>query len=302
MRVSRHVPLFALLGLAIAVPAFAQTGLVKPGEPIPAACTAKDVTGDRNQRASDLYKTGKLAAENLEREKAILYYTDAYRADCTGHRVLLRISEQWELIGNRAEALRYTEAYLERASPTDGERDTATVRRDRLKRDLAAAPPASTTAAPTATPTVAPTTSAAPTATPTSTATAAPTATDTSAPPHGHTVAPWVVTGIGGAALITGGVLLGVGASKVSTADKNCDPKTPGGRDCQNTTEVSTGNTGRTLEAVGVVTGIVGLAAVAGGLIWHFAENTGPSQPTTGTHLTPAVAPGYAGLAWGGTF
>src|SRR5271155_6147538 len=121
MRAHRHVPLLALLGLAFAVPALAQSGLVKPGEPIPAACTAKEVTGDRNQRASDLYKTGKLASENLEREKAILYYTDAYRADCTGHRVLLRIAEQWELIGNKAESLRYTEAYLDRAAPADGE-------------------------------------------------------------------------------------------------------------------------------------------------------------------------------------
>jgi hypothetical protein len=301
MRVSRYVPLFALLGLALAVPAFAQNGLVKPGEPIPAACTAKDVTADRNQRASDLYKTGKLASENLEREKAILYYTDAYRADCTGHRVLLRIAEQWELIGNKAESLRYTEAYLDRASPTDGERDAANVRRDRLKRELAAAPPASSTAAPPATaPTVAPT--AAPTVTATATATAAPTTTDTGAPPRGHTAPPWIVAGVGGGALIAGGVLLGIGSGKVSTADKNCDPKTPGGRDCTNASAVSSGNSGRTLETVGVITGAVGLAAIAGGLIWHFAESTGPSQPSTGTHLTPAVAPGYAGLSLGGSF
>jgi hypothetical protein len=301
MRVSRHVPLFALLGLAIAVPALAQTGLVKPGEPIPAACTAKDVTGDRNQRASDLYKTGKLASENLEREKAILYYTDAYRADCTGHRVLLRIAEQWELIGNKAESLRYTEAYLDRASPTDNERDAANVRRDRLKRDLAAAPPASSTAAPTATVVPTATTTAAPTTT--ATPTAVPTATDdTGMHPRGHTALPWVFVGVGGAALITGGVLAIVGSGKVSTADKNCDPATPGGRDCQNTGAVSSGNSGRTLETVGVPVGIVGLAALATGLIWHFGENTTVLVPNAATHVMPAVAPGYAGLSWGGTF
>jgi hypothetical protein len=284
------------------VPALAQSGLVKPGEPIPAACTAKDVAGDRNQRASDLYKTGKLASENLEREKAILYYTDAYRADCTGHRVLLRIAEQWELIGNKAESLRYTEAYLDRASPTDSERDAANVRRDRLKRDLAAAPPASSTAAPPATTAPVPTATATAAPTTTATATVAPTATDTGAPPHGHTAPPWIVAGVGGAALITGGVLLVIGSGKVSTADKNCDPKTPGGRDCTNSSAVSSGNSGRTLETVGVISGAVGLAALAGGLIWHFAESTGPSQPTTGTHLTPAIAPGYAGLSLGGSF
>ena len=68
MRVlKRKIPLFALVGLAFAVPALAQTGdLVRPGEPIPVACADSDVTPERNRRASDLFKTGKIAAENME--------------------------------------------------------------------------------------------------------------------------------------------------------------------------------------------------------------------------------------------
>src|SRR5579883_803595 len=159
MRASlRYLPLLSLIGVAVAVPALAQSDLVKAGEPIPAGCTDKDVTADRNQRARDLFKTGRIAAEGGEREKAIFYYLDAYRADCTGHGVLLKIAELWELKGNKPEALRYTQAYLERAAKDDSNYESATVRRDRLKREIAAAPPASSTAAP-------PATTSAPTAT-----------------------------------------------------------------------------------------------------------------------------------------
>jgi hypothetical protein len=52
-----------------------------------------------------------------------------------------------------------------------------------------------------------------------------------------------------------------------------------------------------------VVTG-VGAAALAGGLIWYFAEPR--SAETTGTllkpNVTPAVTPGFAGLALSGAF
>jgi hypothetical protein len=37
---------------------------------------------------------------------------------------------------------------------------------------------------------------------------------------------------------------------------------------------------------------------VIGGLIWHFVEPTGSNKSA----LTPVVAPGYAGLAFGSQF
>ncbi len=49
---------------------------------------------------------------------------------------------------------------------------------------------------------------------------------------------------------------------------------------------------------VGFIVGGVGIAAVAGGLIWHFLEPTG--EKTAG--LVPQLGPGYAGMALSGTF
>ncbi len=289
----RKIPLFALVGLAFALPALAQTGdLVRPGEPIPAACADADVTPERNRRASDLFKTGKIAAENMEREKAIFYYLDAYRADCTGHAVLLKIAELWELKGNKAEALRYTQGFLDRAKADDPNRESATVRRDRLKRDLAATPTASATTSATT-----PATVTAPTAS--ATATTAPTATATAGDGGGHTIYPWIVVGAGGAALVTGGILTVLGAGKVSDAEKTCDAN----HKCSDPQAITKGNDGRNMETIGVIVGSVGLAAIAAGLVWHFVEPTGPKQAARlGPVVTPHVAPGYAGLSVGARF
>ena len=297
---SRKVPLFALFGLAIVVPALAQD-LVKPGEAVPAACTDKDVTPDRNRRASDLYKTGRIAAENGEREKGIFYYLDAYRADCTGHGVLLKIAELWELKGNKPEALRYTNAYLERAPKEDANYESATVRRERLKREIAAAPAASTPPTP-------PAPSGASSAIAPPTGSAAPTASDTAANPpppshasSGHTALPWSAVGVGGAAVVTGVILGAVGAGKVSTGESTCHPLVSGSRACTNPAAVTTGNSGRTLEAVGLVSGIVGAVLVGGGLAWHFLEPTAP-KGESGARVVPEVSPGYAGLSMSGRF
>lgn len=291
----RKVPLFALAALAFAVPAIAQTDLVKPGEQIPAGCVDADVTPERNKRASELFKNGKIAAENLEREKAIFYFLDAYRADCTGHAVLLKIAEQWELKGNKAEALRYTQAFLDRAKPEDPNRESATVRRDRLKREVAASSATASTAVPPAT--TAPTSSATPTATAVPTATA--TATSVVVGEGGHTVAPWIVVGVGGAAIVTGGIVTLLGAGKVSDAEKTCNSS----HQCTDQAAIDKGNSGRSMETVGVIVGSVGLAAIIGGLVWHFVEPTGPKQ---GASAAPVVSPqigvGFAGVNVGGRF
>jgi hypothetical protein len=287
----RKVPLFALLGFVIAVPALAQNAdLVKPGEQIPAACSDSDVTPERNRRASDLFKTGKIAAENMEREKAIFYYLDAYRADCTGHGVLLKIAELWEAKGNKAEALRYTQAFLDRAKADDPNRESATVRRDRLKREVAASTATATTSTPTSTATT--------TTAPTSTASVAPppTSTATTGGDSGHSVVPWIVVGVGGAVLITGGLVTIIGSGKVSDAEKTCNAS----HQCTDPAAIDKGNSGRNMETIGVIVGSVGLAAVIGGLVWHFVEPTTPKQD--GARVVPQVAPGYGGLSVVGRF
>jgi tetrahydromethanopterin S-methyltransferase subunit D len=102
--------------------------------------------------------------------------------------------------------------------------------------------------------------------------------------------------GIGGAAVVAGVVLYAVGNGDVNSAANAC----PSRVNCAQSV-ADQGNNGRTLDTVGVIVGAVGLAGVAGGLVWHFLEPTG-SSASTGASLTPAVAPGYAGLNFGGKF
>ena len=304
MRAShRTIPLLLLCGVAIAIPALAD---VKPGDALPGACP---MNPDKRDRAHETFITGKTFFDRGERDKALQYYTDAYTIDCSAHFLLVKIADIWELKGNKQESLRILEEFMARTkSSTEREnaslREPVQVRIDNLKKDLAAATP-TTSAAPLAT--TAPTTTAS--TQPTTTATAQPTSTATTPPETGgHSLAPWIVAGVGGAALVTGGVLTFVGAGKVSDADKNCNPNPPGSRQCTNQVAIDSGNSGRSLETVGVIVGAVGLAAIAGGLIWHFTEPTGPAKEATSgqgarvTRVTPDVGPGHAGLSIGGRF
>jgi hypothetical protein len=300
-RSHRTIPLLLLFGLAIAIPAVAD---VKPGDSLPGACP---MNPEKRDRAHETFITGKTFFDRGERDKALQYYTDAYTIDCSAHFLLVKIADIWELKGNKQESLRILEEFMARTK-TSTEKENASLREpvqvriDNLKKDLAAATPTTT---PTATTTTAPTTTTVTTTQPTSTATTTPTTTPPESGGGGHSIAPWILFGGGGAVLVTGGILTFVGAGKVSDADKNCNPNPPGSRQCTNQTAIDSGNSGRSLETIGVVVGAVGLAAMAGGLIWHFMEPTGPKQepsPGAAARVTPQVAPGYAGVSIGGRF
>ena len=64
--------------------------------------------------------------------------------------------------------------------------------------------------------------------------------------------------------------MLAVGSGDVNTANNAC----PSHKLLRHVGRHQ-GNTGRTLETVGVIAGAVGIAAVAGGLAWHFTESAG---------------------------
>jgi len=106
-----------------------------------------------------------------------------------------------------------------------------------------------------------------------------------------HSVAPWVVTAAGGAILLTGGVVWLVGHGKYTTATTQCP--TQMGCSPQATSD---GNTGHTMMLAGGTMFIAGVAATAAGLIWHFAESTGPSGEKKAA-VEPVFGPGYAGIA-----
>jgi tetratricopeptide (TPR) repeat protein len=300
MRLSRE-PLFAALALGlglavalpIAVPALAQSS------GYPTACDPKSVSKADVERAHTVFLSGKGFLDESNYDKAISYFKDAYSIDCSVHAILPIIATAYERKGDKASAITALQEYLKRV-PNAPDREVVERRIKNLQDQMGAAvvvpppPSATATAAPTAS-----ATASTPVPPPSATATAAPT-TSTSAnpspPEEGHSIAPWIVVGVGGAAVVAGVVLYAVGSGDVSTANNACPTRSG----CAQSV-ADQGNNGRTLETVGVVVGAVGIAGVAGGLIWHFMEPTSSSgSPSTG--LTPVVAPGYAGLNLGGQF
>jgi len=297
MRSTRKPLLFLLLvGMLAAVPALAQS----PSS-YPAACDAAKVSKTDVERAHTVFLSGKGFLDEANYDKAISYFKDAYGIDCSVHGILPIIATAYERKGDKAEAIHALEEYLERA-PTASDHDVIERRVRNLKDQLAQERP-SATAVPVLPPIATPTpTASAPAPTPTAAepATAPMDSSGIPGPPTegGHNAGPWVVVGAGGAALVTGAVLLAVGSGDVSNANKSC----PSHQSCAQGV-ADQGNRGRGLETAGVVVGIAGVAGVAGGLLWHFVDaKSRAGASADGPYLRPVVAPSFAGAALGGSF
>jgi hypothetical protein len=304
----RHLfPLLVLGTVALAVPAIAQTSAPPPLTTYP-ACNGQP-SKDDSEVAHGAYIAGKRAFDENDYPTALQYFRDALKRDCTKYELLNIISRAYELQGNRPEAINALEVYLKRAPANDPGAEAIQRRIANLKA-LQASTDASAKNATTAS-------ALTPTTTATSTAAPPPSATGTTEPPpvgadRGHTAGPWVLVGIGGAAIVTGVVLLIIGENDISTAASECGhtatSNCPNDHTTTNSLSTDAANkqsTGNTLAAVGGVVGGVGVLAVAGGLIWHFAEPTGPDTSATKSgkfEVHPDARPGYAGLSLGGTF
>jgi hypothetical protein len=297
MRKARHLLFAAFAVSVVAVPALGQES---GSSGYPAPCPASQVSKADVDRAHTVFLSGKGFLDESNYDKAISYFKDAYSIDCSVHAILPIIATAYERKGDKPSAVSALQEYLKRV-PNAPDHEVVERRIKNLQDQIAqekatatAAPMASTPPTASTAPTASPTATTPPTAT---TATAEPTSTVPPPTEGGHTAGPWVLVGVGGAAVVASAVLFAVGAGDISTAEKTC----PVHNQCNDPNAQSTGNTGRTLETVGVVVGPVGVAAVAGGLIWHFRENPG-APSTTGATVTPVVAPGYAGLGLGGRF
>jgi hypothetical protein len=303
MRSSCNLLLVVILaGVAIAVPVLAQ----QPPD-YPAACEASKVTKADVDRAHTVFLSGKQFLEEANYDKAISYFKDAYSIDCSVHAILPIIATAYERKGDKAEAVRALEEY-ERRAPNAPDHDVLARRiknlKDQIARDQqattasAAAPSASASAVsplqPVAPPSAEPSAPVAPPA--------------TSPPPghsQGHSALPWVVVGVGGAALATGAILYVVGAGDISATLTDCPVHNGTQYMCKTHAMVDRGTQGNNFETVGVVVGGGGLALVAAGLVWHFLEKSDDSTasaPPVTAHMAPALAPGYAGVAARGTF
>jgi hypothetical protein len=295
----KSIPVLGLVGVVATAHAFAQS---PPSLNYPPPCEESKVSKSDRDRAHKVFLSGKQFLEESNYDKAISYFEDAYAIDCSVHGILPIIATAYERKGDRRQAVRALEEYLKRASNAP-DHDVVERRIKNLKDQIAQEPTSQALAvgpatAPSSLPQAVP-----PPASEGSPGSAAVVGAVT--PPSEAATAesrqsamPWVLVGIGGAAVAGGVVLLAVGASDISSAESAC------GKTRMNCTEsvASQGNTGRTLEPIGYAVGGVGLAAVAAGLVWYFTE-TPSGAPTAGfLRVTPLVAPGYAGMSLGGGF
>jgi hypothetical protein len=297
-----------LLACAVALPAVAQS----QGSSAYPECTITPSKED-SEAAHNAYLFGKRKFDEAEYATAVNYFKDAYKTDCTKHELLIIISRAYELSGNKAEAISALETYLKRV-PNASDAETQRKRIANLKAQMAAQQPTALPPPPVPAPTTAPTATTSTTTAPT---TVEPVPTTTAHPDtgvsHKPSIVPWIVVGVGGVALITGVVLVLVGASGVSTANDEfkankcnlsahtCPTGATGVSQAQLNSMNDKLQSGYRTETIGGVVIGVGAAALAGGLIWHFVFDK-PKVSRAALELRPEARPGYAGIGFGGAF
>lgn len=268
----------SLATISGAVPALAQGSSVNTSG-YPAACAAESVTKPQSEKAHDVFKIGKQQYDDNNHELAINLFKDAYTRDCSKHELLIIISRAYELKGDKAEAVRALEIFLQR-DPTNADAETYRRRIKQMRDTMVVTPP------PTATP--APTTTAPP-----------PKGED-----RGHTAYPWILVGLGGIAVV-GGIVV-IAASPALPVGCKTDSKTctrqPGDTDITYKQRQEDAGTSKDQPVVGGIVAAAGGALVIGGLLWHILEPTGPAETSAKPKLRPETGPGYAGLSFGGSF
>jgi len=270
-------------------------------------CKSKPTDADV-EGAQGAFKAGKARYDEGNRERAILYWEDAYRMDCTAHDLLINLATAYELQGNKEQALVALETYLKRV-PDSKKREQVSRRIDQLKaqidadRKKAQAPvPAAAAPPPPGQPAVAPGTPA-PGAAPGTTAPGV--ATAEPAPSGRRPLAPLILAGAGGVVTIVGLGMFAAASSDVKSYEDQCGP---GGKQCPSDAIAKKANDAiKARDRAGGIT-VVGLAVTGAGLLWYFLSKPRPSpapqalESSPSTRLSPVVGRSYAGLELSGAF
>lgn len=260
--------------------------------------TPGDVAG-----AKGAFDAGQASFNEADYDRAINYWEDAYRRDCTAHVLLLNLARAYELNEQKHRAVNALQTYLAR-NPSSSDKSQIDRRIDKLQEQIKAETPVAPVAtAGTGTAPVAPgTTPVVPT---TTTPTTPPPSSDATPSSGGsRSLVPLFVAGGGGAIAIVGAVLHFSAASDLNHYEQICPD-----RKCSaaNANVESQANSARTRADIGGGVAFAGLGILAGGVIWYFLEK--PSSASASTtprsftaRVAPAVVPGYGGLSVTGNF
>jgi tetratricopeptide (TPR) repeat protein len=283
-----RAPLLSSL-LISAVLALPSVALGQEGRAYP-ECGRQPTEGDV-QAAKGAFQAGRAAYNEGDYARALLYWEDAYRRDCTAHPLLLNMATAYELSGNKAQAIVALETYLTRRSDAP-DAEQVTRRLEVLRRQLQETQTGSGVA-PGPTPGPTETNNAAGGSPEEGSATGLTANVEGEARP-GRPKVPLIVAGAGGAVALVGLVVWKGASSDIEELEKQC----PNRINCSRQV-AEDGNAARGRQSLGGVLGIAGLAVAIGGTVWYF---NAPSAAPQAAVLVPAVAPGFAGVSFSGRF
>ena len=278
--------LFAALALLLA-PALAHAE--EPTKSYPDC--GREPTDAEVAAAKGAFQAGNASFNEADYARALDYWEDAYRRDCTANPLLLNLARAYELAGRKRQAVVALETFLAR-EPNSAEKDQINRRIEVLKKKIAEEDAAAAAApAPTTGPTTPPPTGPAtgPTEMPVQQAHSSPW--------------PWVVMGVGGAAAIFGTVGIVSNRKKVTDAEAKCT----NGRTMCPPSVADEGNKARSaVTASGIILGIGG-AAIIGGGIWALfdhmrVEKANGTATLRHPRVTPLLGPQVAGVGFSGAF
>lgn len=256
--------------------------------------------------AKGAYRAGQLSFQEADYERALLYWDDAFRRDCTALKLLLNIARAYELSGDRLAAVHALRTYLEK-DPEAEERATVEKRIEKLNEKIAQAQATPIVASPA----LDPETTAPEPATPEPAI---------AGRDHGRKE-PWpiLMTASGAAITIAGGVLIVLGTLNVQNEKDEIANEwdcSRSGRNWECPTEnqlqsakddlesSSTIKSARTVRTFGIAAAGVGaIATTVGAVFWARLWKRSSQQAHMNTfHATPLVGSRFFGLQLSGTF
>ena len=276
-------------GAALFVPALAHA----EDEPKPYPECTKAPTESETAAAKGAYQAGNASFDEADYPRAITYWEDAYRRDCTANLLLKNLARAYELYGQKRQAVVALETYLVR-EPASNDKEQIQRRIEVLKKQIASEKAAPAPSAP------------APAAPPTTPAAPPPVNVE---PSHRGRLnfVPLIVAGVGVVITPIGAVVFAGGSSDVNKYEALCPNRAcPAGPDQQ--ANIKGGDDARKKKVTGGVITVVGAAAIAGGLIWFIvsprvgASSTESAGTLTKPHLDAALSPAFSGIALSGAF
>lgn len=281
----KQLSLWLVSGATLCVPALAHA----EDEPKTYPECTKAPTDAETAAAKGAYQAGNASFDEADYPRALTYWEDAYRRDCTANLLLKNLARAYELYGQKRQAVVALETFIVR-EPGSPDKEQIQRRIEVLKKQIAAeksAPVAPTAIAPVPTSSTTPEQPIEPT--------------QSASSSGSRSVVPLIVVAGGAVATIVGTVVYVKANSDVKDFETQCPNNDCGAGNDQ---LASDGNSALNRRTVGAVVAGVGVAAIAGGLIWYFVQPR--SVENTGTLLkprvSPALTPGYAGLALSGAF